>query len=273
MAAGQQHAAIGAHPGRTHHRFAGQQPQQDRTLSCAAHHRQIGLIHRQPQQPTGAAGHHQLFAVAAGHHPLQLHAFFEFEHGGGAAGKFLELLQRQALEAAIAAEQAEAGVAAVAGQGQHLDQAGLVEAFRQEFIQPALLLAGKFPAQQRHPAIGAEGQQARLGADRQDQLGRWRLLGQLGGFIQMEPAQHLRRDDLDGAIGQDQQATVGSQGLKGLLALQFGVGPDGRCPLGHQQVAAFHQAGAAWGVVALLQLPELGHQGVQQGGAIVQQMA
>ena len=58
-----------------------------------------------------------------------------------------------------------------------------------------------------------------------------------------------------------------------MLALQFGVGADGCSSLGHQGIAALHQPGAPGRGKALAQGFEFGHQGVEQHGAVVQQVA
>ena len=98
----------GDRAGSAHHGFAGQQSHHHGSLGGPAHQGQVGLIHRHSQQPSGAAGHHHLLVVVAAHHPLEFHPVFEFEHGGGPARELLKLLHGQPLEAAIAAQQAQA---------------------------------------------------------------------------------------------------------------------------------------------------------------------
>ena len=90
QAAGQHHVAACWATGGSHDPFAGQQTHQCGPLGHAPHHRQIGFVDGQSQHPARAAGHHQLLVFAAGHHPLQLHPFLEFEDGGGPTGKFQE---------------------------------------------------------------------------------------------------------------------------------------------------------------------------------------
>ena len=135
------------------------------------------------------------------------------------------------------------------------------------------MLAGEFPAQQGHSTIGREGQHLGLLLHGQDQSGRGGMVALLDRLIQVQAAQQLGAEHLHGPIGLDQQAAVRRQGRQSLLALQLGVGPLRRRALGHQFVAALHQPGAPGGGEALFEALQLGHHGVQQHAALIEQMA
>ena len=148
----------------------------------------------------------------------------------------MELHDRQAFEAAVAAQQpqTQAGIGLPQGQAEHLDGVAALQAVGQKALQVARLLAGKFPAQQGNAAIGREGQHQGLCFNRQDDLGRRWVVAQGHRLIEMQAAQQGRANNFHGTIGLDQQQAVWGQGFPGLLPLQFGIGTHGGGPLGHQ---------------------------------------
>ena len=130
------------------------------------------------------------------------------QHRGGPAGELEEILQRQALEAAVAAEQAQADPLQDPGQRQHLHHPGAAQAVGQEALKVARLLCGELPAEQGHPAIGAEGQHRRLCRGGQDQPGWCRVIAQGHRLVEVEPAQRLGLHDLHDPISLDQQPAL-----------------------------------------------------------------
>ncbi len=218
LSTGHHHVAALGEAHGPHHRFPRKQPQQHRPLGIAAHQRQVGVVDRQAQQTAGAAGHHQILAFPAQHRPLQGHPFLEFEHRGGAAGELLKLLDRQALEAAVAAEQAHAGASGVLRHHQQLHHPLPFHPLRQEGLQGAGLLASELPAQQRHASRICEGEQRRLLADRQDQPCRCGVFPKRRRFLEVQAPQQLRPHHLHLSIGLDQQAAVAGEAVQGPLA-------------------------------------------------------
>ena len=97
------------------------------------------------------------------------------------------------------------------------------------------------------------------------------MLTQVGGFLQVQAAEHLGRHDPHLSIRLDQQAAVAGQGIEGLLPLPFGVGTHRRRPLGHQVVAPFHQPGAPRCGVALPKRLEFTHHGIEEADAVIKQ--
>ena len=99
------------------------------------------------------------------------------------------------------------------------------------------------------------------------------MIAGFDGFIEVETAQQLGRHNLHLAIGLNQHLAIAGESFKGFLPKQLRRWTASGSPLGHQVIAPFDQAGAPGGGVALFQPLKFAHHRVEQGAAVIEQVA